>query len=115
MPSAKRLLEDMTVKGPDPAQWSDEARAKRGASTLELIRFSRKEYECAVSAVDDGTFRLSWHDYGPNAWTEEYGTLALCLMRLAALDFASETDSFFTMDERQFVPAAIRFLETTSS
>lgn len=102
------------VKGPDPTQWSAEARAKRGATLSELIRFSREQYEATVTVVDDGTFRLSWHDYGPNSWTEEFGTLALCLMRLAALDFAAETESTFTMNIHQFVPAAIRFLEKTS-
>lgn len=85
-----------------------------------LIEFTRPEYHGrlvgshADPRTDRGTrFHLVWSD-GINEWVEHFGTFALAVMRLAALDDCVMTDGLFTDNATDFAAKAAVFLEGCS-
>lgn len=87
-----------------------------------LIEFTRPEYSGRIvgshanPATNRGErYHLVWTDNVANEWVEHFGTFALAVARLAALDDAVSTDGFFTDNATDFAAKAALFLQECSA
>ena len=60
-----------------------------------------------------GGYTLYWHDYVVNEWGEWFPDFPTALARLAVLQQAVETQTFFARDPAEFVPLAEYLFERT--